>query len=111
MSDESSVSPCARARPNATRSSAGKTVQSLLRRCCRPATRPLRGMLYLLDTHPAVERRFSEALTAMLGERVPTGEVLPHLPYRRMVVEEALRLYPPAWRFLGNAVTAGMLEG
>jgi cytochrome P450 len=66
---------------------------------------------YLLDTHPEVERRLHESLTAVLGGRVPTVDDLPHLPYLRMVLEEALRLYPPAWSFLRNAVAADTLGG
>jgi cytochrome P450 len=32
----------------------------------------------------------------MLGGRTPTAEDLPRLPYARMIIEEAMRLYPPA---------------
>jgi cytochrome P450 len=66
---------------------------------------------YLLDAHPDVEHRLHESLASVLGERVPTVGDLPHLPYLRMVVEEALRLYPPAWSFLRNAVAADTLGG
>jgi cytochrome P450 len=66
---------------------------------------------YLLDAHPEVERRLHEELATVLGGRVPTAEDLPHLPYLRMVVDEALRLYPPAWSFLRNAVAADTLGG
>ena len=54
---------------------------------------------YLLATHPEAEKRLRIELDEVLGPdgRTPTVEDLPKLPYGRMVVEEAMRLYPPAW--------------
>lgn len=55
--------------------------------------------LYLISTHPGVEVRLREELDGVLGadHRVPTVEDLPKLTYTKMVVDETLRLYPPAW--------------
>lgn len=55
--------------------------------------------LYLISTHPDVERRLREELDNVLGadRRVPTIRDLPDLAYTKMVVDETLRLYPPAW--------------
>jgi cytochrome P450 len=64
---------------------------------------------YLLDAHPEVERRLHEELATVLGRRVPTVDDLSRLPYLRKVLEETLRLYPPAWSFLRNAVAADTL--
>jgi len=56
---------------------------------------------YLLATHPDAERRLRDELDEVLGtdggRRVPTLEDLPRLAYTKMVVDETLRLYPPAW--------------
>jgi cytochrome P450 len=52
---------------------------------------------YLLVTHPDVQRRLEEELTAVVGGRMPTFQDLQTLSYTRMVIEEALRLYPPTW--------------
>jgi cytochrome P450 len=52
---------------------------------------------YLLARHPEVAARLRRDVAAVLAGRVPTVADLPHLPYTRMVLEEALRLYPPAW--------------
>lgn len=52
---------------------------------------------YLLSQHPAVERRLRAEVAEVLGGRTPTVEDLPKLRYTRMVIEEAMRLYPPAW--------------
>jgi cytochrome P450 len=53
---------------------------------------------YLLSEHPEVEAKLHAELDAVLAGRAkPTVEDLPRLNYTRMVVEESLRLYPPAW--------------
>ncbi|HEY2682458.1 MAG TPA: cytochrome P450 [Steroidobacteraceae bacterium] len=51
---------------------------------------------YLLSQHPLQEARLHAEIDAMLGGRTPTAEDLPRLPYARMIIEEAMRLYPPA---------------
>jgi cytochrome P450 len=59
---------------------------------------------YLLSMHPSVERRLHDELHTVLAERTPTANDLPHLTYTRMVIEEAMRLYPPVWSILRRAV-------
>jgi cytochrome P450 len=51
----------------------------------------------LLDGHPEVEAKLHAELDTVLGGRLPTVEDVPKLAYTRMVVEEAMRLYPPAY--------------
>jgi len=51
---------------------------------------------YLLSLHPEGEAKLHAELAAVLGGRVPTYEDLEKLSYTRMVVDEAMRLYPPA---------------
>ncbi len=51
---------------------------------------------YLLSQHPAEEARLHSELESVLGGRAPTQADLANLPYTRMVIEEAMRLYPPA---------------
>src|SRR3712207_3354971 len=75
--------------------------------------------LYLLATHPEAEERLREELGEVLGagRGVPTLEDLPGLAYTKMVVDETLRLYPPAWitnrqaieedEVLGHRIPAG----
>ncbi len=75
--------------------------------------------LFLISTHSHVERRLREELHDVLGpdRRVPTIGDLPNLTYTSMVVDETLRLYPPAWitnrqaiaedEILGHRIPAG----
>lgn len=51
---------------------------------------------YLLAQHPEVARRVHTELDTVLSGRMPTLQDLPDLPYSRMVLDEALRLYPPS---------------
>lgn len=52
---------------------------------------------YLLARNPEVETRLRAELDAELGNGPPAMADLPALPYTRMVLDETLRLYPPAW--------------
>lgn len=52
---------------------------------------------YLLSEHPAVEAKLHAELDAVLQGRTPTAADTPRLSYTRMVIAEAMRLYPPAW--------------
>ncbi len=51
---------------------------------------------YLLSQHPAAEAKLHAELDQVLGGRAPRHEDLAKLPYTRMVIEESMRLYPPA---------------
>src|ERR1700761_3104107 len=51
---------------------------------------------YLLSQHPEEEAKLHAELDAVLGGRIPTLEDLPKLVYTRMIIEETMRVYPPA---------------
>jgi cytochrome P450 len=51
---------------------------------------------YLLSQHPAVADKLHAEFDAVLDGRAPTADDLPKLVYARMVIDEAMRLYPPA---------------
>jgi cytochrome P450 len=57
---------------------------------------------YLLSLHPEQEARLHAELDAVLGGRVPTTDDLEKLSYTRMVIEETMRLYPPAPALTGR---------
>ncbi|SPH24804.1 Putative cytochrome P450 132 [Defluviimonas aquaemixtae] len=61
--------------------------------------------LYLCAFDPAVQARAREEAQAALGGRAATVEDLPKLGYCRQIVDEALRLYPPA-AFLSRTAKA-----
>jgi cytochrome P450 len=66
---------------------------------------------YLLSQHPDVEQQLHRELETVLGGQQPTVEHLPALPYTRSVLEEALRLYPPAWIFARRAIADDEIGG
>lgn len=51
---------------------------------------------YLLGQHPEALARLHAEVDAVVGARLPTVEDLPRLPWTVQVIEEAMRLYPPA---------------
>jgi len=59
---------------------------------------------YLLAQHPEVEARLCEEIDRVLGERAPTYEDIPQLPFLDGVVKESLRLYPPAYAVVRQAL-------
>jgi cytochrome P450 len=57
---------------------------------------------YLLSLHPEQEARLHAELDAVLGGRTPGWDDLEKLPYLRMAIDEAMRLYPPAPMLTGR---------
>ncbi len=53
--------------------------------------------LMLLDQHPAAKAALQEEVDRVIGKAAPTFQTLHALTYTRQVIDEALRLYPPAW--------------
>jgi cytochrome P450 len=66
---------------------------------------------HLLAKHPEVERRVREEAKRVLGDREPVLEDVKGLEYTKLVIEEALRLYPPAWIFERQAIAPDTLGG
>ncbi len=67
--------------------------------------------IYLLSKHPAVFRRVQTEVARALEGRPPTLSDLPKLSYAAMVVEETMRLYPPAWAFERQALERDEVAG
>jgi cytochrome P450 len=53
--------------------------------------------LYLLSEHPDVREKLFAEVDARLADRAATADDVATLPYTRMVLTEAMRIYPPAW--------------
>ena len=66
---------------------------------------------YLLAQHPTVEATLHAELESVLGGRLPTETDISRLPYTRMVLTEAMRLYPPAWLMTRRALEDHELGG
>lgn len=66
---------------------------------------------YLLSSHPEVEHRLQVELEKVLGGRLPTVEDLAELKFTRMILEEALRLYPAAPVLSRKAISADEVQG
>lgn len=66
---------------------------------------------YLVATHAPVVERLSAELEAVLAGRPAVVEDLPRLTYTRMIFDEALRLYPPAWLITRKAIAEDAVAG
>jgi cytochrome P450 len=66
---------------------------------------------YLLSQNPAAQTRLEGEIDAALDGRPPDYADLVNLPYARMVIDEALRLYPPAWGFSREALNQDEVGG
>jgi cytochrome P450 len=56
--------------------------------------------LYLVSQHPEVEARLCREWRAACGQCAPAAADLHRFAYARMVLAEAMRLYPPTWLFV-----------
>lgn len=64
----------------------------------------------LLSQHPAVREQLYQEVDTVLNGRIPTSADLPQLTYTRMVIDETLRLYPPAWLLVRTAVNDDTID-
>jgi len=66
---------------------------------------------YLLARHPEAEARLHEEVDRVLGGRAPGHADLARLEWTRMVIDEALRLYPPVHAVSRNATCEDRIGG
>jgi cytochrome P450 len=66
---------------------------------------------YLIDRHPEVAERMRAEAIAVLGDRTPRFEDLHALTYTGMVIQEAMRMYPPVWALTRRALRADEVGG
>jgi cytochrome P450 len=75
-------------------------------------TNTLSWAFYLLARHPEVEARLHAEVDAVVGERAAPGfEDLPRLEYTRMIIDEVLRIYSPAYQFMRRAREEDEIDG
>jgi cytochrome P450 len=66
---------------------------------------------YLISSRPAVAAAIRQEAIDTLGDRLPAFEDLARLPYTTMVIQEAMRLYPPVWGLTRKAISADEIDG
>lgn len=66
---------------------------------------------YLLSQNPGAEDRLRGEVEGVLGDRGANALDLPALRYTRMVVEESMRLFPPAWAISRNTIAEDEIAG
>jgi cytochrome P450 len=67
--------------------------------------------LYLLASVPSYQHQLVAEVQHQCGDRVPGVEDLSNLPNLRNILNESLRLYPPAWVTGRNAVSDDVIDG
>jgi cytochrome P450 len=71
----------------------------------------LAWIFYLLSQNPDAERQLRAEVFAVLGERPPTVADFPQLKFTTMVIQEAMRLYPPIWAIERRAIADDAIGG
>jgi cytochrome P450 len=66
---------------------------------------------YLLSQNARARQRLEDELDVVLDGRPPEYPDLANLTYLRMVIDESMRLYPPAWGFSRQALADDRLGG
>jgi len=59
---------------------------------------------YLLSQNSEIEKKFHAELDLVLAGRLPTMEDVAKLKYTKMIFTETLRLYPPIWLLIRQAL-------
>lgn len=66
---------------------------------------------YLLAQNPSEDAKFYDELQGALHGAVPDVEAVEKLPYTRMIFDESMRLYPPAWGQPRQALAEDVIDG
>jgi cytochrome P450 len=71
----------------------------------------LNWTFYLLAAHPSVRATVEAEVARVLGPRAANADDVEKLNYTRQVIEESMRLYPPAHIISRRALAADELDG
>jgi len=66
---------------------------------------------YLLSQSPAAEEKLHAEVDAVIGSRAPSYDDVPRLEYATKVLTESMRIYPPAWILVRQAVKDSVIGG
>lgn len=61
--------------------------------------------VWLVSQHPAIQQQMYAEVATALDDQPPTPDALRNLPLTTRVIQESMRLYPPAWIMSRTAVT------
>ncbi|WP_027000465.1 cytochrome P450 [Eisenibacter elegans] len=75
------------------------------------STHSLAWTLYLLAKHPVVLRKLQQEIDTVVGAESLTLAHTEALEYTEQVLQEAMRLYPPAWLISRSVETDDQVEG
>jgi cytochrome P450 len=67
--------------------------------------------LWLLAKHPDWQERLNQEAESILGAEELDFEILSKLELHKRVIEEGMRLYPPAWIIMRRAITDDVIDG
>jgi cytochrome P450 len=67
--------------------------------------------LHLLSTNPDVQRKLQTEADTVLEGRVPGLDDLKRMPYTEKVLNESMRVYPPAWSLMVRQVVEDVRLG
>jgi cytochrome P450 len=66
--------------------------------------------LYCLSQHPRIEQKVREEVRRVTAS-APLADTFPNLHYTTAVIEESMRIYPPAWNFAREALADDSING
>ncbi|MBR8836941.1 MAG: cytochrome P450 [Stigonema ocellatum SAG 48.90 = DSM 106950] len=66
---------------------------------------------HLLLKHPEVLSKLQHEIEIVLNDRPPNPDDYIRLPYTRMIIEETLRLFPPAWALPRETMIEDEIQG
>ncbi len=67
--------------------------------------------LHLLAENPEADKKLQDELQSVLGDRLPTLQDLPQLPYLEAVVKESMRILPAVWMIARSAIGPDEIGG
>lgn len=65
----------------------------------------------LMHEHPEEEKKLHEELKTVLNGRTPGFADIPKLKYTKQLIEETMRLYPPAWTIGRRPLEDDVIDG
>lgn len=66
---------------------------------------------YILEQHPDVLQKVKTEVATIVGDKTPTFQDLRAMPYTRQVVDESLRMFPPAWAVARQLIDKEQIAG